>query len=210
MFVSIIVPVYNDPKGISIVLEKLINQSFPKKNYEIIIIDNNSTDNTSEIIERYYVDNSDLIKIGFEKKQSSYAARNAGIRIANGDILGFTDSDCIPEYNWIENAVFSLKNSNVVCGGGQIKFTFKEIKPNIYEIIDSTRKLNQKSYIESAGFAATANFFIKKNVIEKYGFFCPNLISGGDYEFGKKDNRIRSENVIYGKCSYLSSCSLYF
>jgi|TARA_B100001971_G_scaffold212256_1_gene241936 glycosyltransferase involved in cell wall biosynthesis len=76
----------------------MVEQDFPKNEYEIIVADNGSTDNTLDIANKYINNYSILVKYVIESNvQSSYAARNKGINIAKGDILAFTDSDCIPE-----------------------------------------------------------------------------------------------------------------
>ena len=121
---SIIVPVYNDPQRIQKLLYQLVNQSYD--NFEIIICDNGSTDSTLQIVQNYCTKYPDLVQIVSENKiQSSYAARNKGIKISKGEILAFTDSDCLPELNWLEEGVKALYNNNVNCGGGKISFFFK-------------------------------------------------------------------------------------
>jgi glycosyltransferase involved in cell wall biosynthesis len=171
-FVSVIVPVYNDKKRISICIEKLLNQTYPKDKYEIIIIDNNSTDTTPDIVESYPV------KLLFEKNiQSSYAARNKGIKKAKGEIIAFTDSDCQPTKEWIENGIMSLLNNKVDLVAGHVEFIFKN-KKDPYEIYDSIEHMQQQKSVKK-GMAATANLFTNKCVFEKIWLF-QNVESGGD------------------------------
>ncbi|RJP75612.1 MAG: glycosyltransferase [Desulfobacteraceae bacterium] len=196
MFTSVIIPAFNDPR-IQIALEALLKQTCPKDQYEIIIADNGSTDDTRSIIESYCNNYPDHILIVHEKKiQSSYAARNKALHFARGNYIAFTDSDCIPDKDWVKNGISALIQEGANCGGGRIDFFFKSNQPNIYEYLDSARKLDQKSYILSTGFAATANFFIKRDLFEKYGEFRHDLISGGDYEFGRRLTNA-GEKIIY-------------
>lgn len=184
---SIIIPVYNDPDGIRKALDQLVIQFYPNNSYEIIVGDNGSTDSTSQVIQDYCERYPDMVRMVIEDKiQSSYAARNKGIEIARGEILAFTDSDCIPEINWLFEGVKALRKNDASCGGGRISFFFKSDIPNIYEHFDSGRKLNQEAFVKKSGFAATANFFIQSEMLERYGLFRPDLISGGDYEFGRR------------------------
>ena len=89
-YISVIVPVYNGETTIGKCVEALLNQDYPKDKYEVIIVDNNSKDKTAEVIDQYPV------TYALEKgTQSSYAARNSAIKMAKGDVLAFTDSDCI-------------------------------------------------------------------------------------------------------------------
>lgn len=175
-FVSVVIPVYNDPKRIEICIKKLLEQTYPRNKYEIIVVDNNSTDETAEIVKKYPV------KLFFEKEiQSSYAARNKGLEKAKGEIVAFTDSDCQPTSSWIENGVKGIWERKADLLAGKVSFIFKD-KNNPYEIYDSLFGINQKRKVEG-GTAATANLFVRQNVFHKVGSFMSNMKSGGDSEF---------------------------
>ena len=183
-FVSVVVPVYNDSIGISNLLSFLSVQTYASDSFEVIVCDNGSSDNIKKVV----IDNLHNIRnlsLIFEKDiQSSYAARNKAINKSTGEIIAFTDSDCLPSPSWIENGVKSiLSGADLV--GGHITVT-TESEYNIWSYLDSSRKLNQRSYVEDASFAATANLFVRKEKIISYGDFNSNLISGGDYEFGRR------------------------
>jgi glycosyltransferase involved in cell wall biosynthesis len=185
--VSVIIPVFNNPDGLKKVLESLVEQDFPKDQYEIIVADNCSTDESLDVAHEYTENYPDLVKYVIEGKiQSSYAARNKGIIIAKGEILAFTDSDCDPVECWLREGCKSFKENNASMVAGEIEFTFKNSEPNIWEYFDAATKLNQKSYVENAGFGATANLFVRKLMFDKYGLFLSQLKSGGDYEFGRR------------------------
>jgi glycosyltransferase involved in cell wall biosynthesis len=140
-----------------------------------------------DVAQEYAENYPRLVKYVIEDKiQSSYAARNKGIKIAKGNILAFTDSDCDPVGGWLMQGYQSLKQNNVSIVAGKIEFTFKDSEPNIWEYFDAAGKLNQKSYVESAGFGATANLFVRKTMFDRYGLFLSELQSGGDYEFGRR------------------------
>lgn len=94
--ISIIVPFYNSEKYIKDCVESLLTQKFPSDDYEIIFVDNNSPDSSSDIVKHY-----PQIKLVSEQKQSPYAARNRGIREAAGGIIAFTDPDCIAFPGWL-------------------------------------------------------------------------------------------------------------
>jgi glycosyltransferase involved in cell wall biosynthesis len=194
---AVIIPVYNDAMGIETVLTALLNQSYPAKSYTIVVADNGSTDLTLRIVQQFQERFPNLIRLVEETTiQSSYAARNVGIRSAQGEIMAFTDADCMPQPTWIAAGVEALLERSAVTGGGRITFSYQGNRPNIYEYFDSARKLDQKSYVEQSGFAATANFFVRKEIFERYGPFRWDLVSGGDYEFGRRLTQA-GEKMIY-------------
>lgn len=182
-YVSVIIPVFNDSAKLKICLQKLEIQTYSQELYEIIVVDNNSTENIREVATEFAG-----VKITIEQKQGSYAARNKGIAIAKGEIIAFTDSDCIPAPDWIERGVETLQTTpNCGLVGGKIELVFKEQKkPNGAELFDSLNCLQQKHYIEQKHYGATANVFTYKEILETVGLFNTNLKSGGDLEWGRR------------------------
>ena len=177
--ISIIIPVYNNEKDLPICLDSVLHQSYPRDKYEVIVIDNNSTDNTAKVIKKYRV------KYALEKRQSSYAARNKGISVAKNDILVFTDADCRPVKNWLESyiACYTEYGSKLIAGG--IELTMEQ-QNNAWMMYDKLNHMNQKLLVRTKNFAATANLMVHKDVFEAVGTFDPELISGGDSEFGQR------------------------
>ena len=141
VFVSVIIPVYNDPMRIAICLDALIEQTYSRDSYEIIVADNGSTDEALCVVQDYSEKYPDLVRIVVENEiQSSYAARNKAVAKARGEIFAFTDSDCIPEPDWIALGVQTLEKQSAPSGGGHIEFFFKDERPNIMST--STRVAN--------------------------------------------------------------------
>ncbi|MEK6477304.1 glycosyltransferase [Catalinimonas sp. 4WD22] len=183
IFVSVIVPVYNDTKRLALCLEALQsqrNKRFDLK-YEVIVIDNNSTEDVKNVCVQYHV------QYLHEKKQGSYAARNKGIREAKGKYLAFTDSDCIPDPYWLENGIKRLMdNPNIGLVGGKIQVFATKNKKTLGDIFDLAFAFPQHHYVHENHFAATANMLTTKNTFNKVGLFNPNMASGGDFEWGQK------------------------
>ncbi|MBS7648907.1 glycosyltransferase, partial [Candidatus Bathyarchaeota archaeon] len=88
-FVSIIIPAFNSEATIKDLLESLMLLDYSKDNLEIIIVDGGSTDRTMEIAKSYPV------RIIVESRKGINVARNAGVKSSKGEILVFTDSDCV-------------------------------------------------------------------------------------------------------------------
>jgi len=93
---SIIVPVYNAAAYLRDCIAALQAQDYPRDDFEILLVDNNSTDGSAAILRA-----SEGIRALTETRQGSYAARNCGLRAARGDSIAFTDSDCAPDRGWL-------------------------------------------------------------------------------------------------------------
>jgi len=118
MLVSIVVPFHNGGKAIRNLIYSLLNLSFENE-YEIIFVDDSSTDNSSEIVANLTKKVSVKCKyIRLENRRGSFYARNRGIELAEGKIVAFIDADMIPDRNWLKYLVEPLLDNNVegVCG----------------------------------------------------------------------------------------------
>lgn len=185
-FVSVIIPVFNDAIGLKRCLESLKNQSYPESLYEIIVVDNGSS--TEENIAEIVADYRQAI-LAIESQSGSYSARNKGISIAKGNIIAFTDADCIPAVDWLEKGVKILRE-NPNCGfvAGKIETIFQEPnQPNSIELYESLwYPLPQKEFVEKHHFGATANLFTFASVIQQVGGFDSTLKSNGDRQWGQR------------------------
>jgi glycosyltransferase involved in cell wall biosynthesis len=182
-YVSVIIPVLNDSERLNVCLEALENQGYPKSLYEVIIVDNGSEENIHELGTKFA-----QARVINETRPSSYAARNKGISISKGDIIAFTDSDCIPAQDWIERGVANLsKVPNCGLVAGKIDIFYKNPgKPTAVELYESVIAFPQKYFVEVMRFGATANVFTFKKVISHVGIFDDTLKSGGDTEWGER------------------------
>ncbi|WP_254567795.1 glycosyltransferase family 2 protein [Oscillatoria sp. HE19RPO] len=182
-FVSTIIPVLNDPERLQLCLEALENQTYPKHLYEVLVIDNGSDDSIEPVVRQFK-----QAKMLLEPSPGSYTARNKGILQAQGEVLAFTDADCIPHSDWLEKGtahLLSVPNCGLV--GGKIQFFFKNPnRPTAAELYDQFFFLQQEYYLEYEQFAATANVFTYKQVFEQVGLFNSTLKSGGDREWGNR------------------------
>ncbi len=181
--VSVIIPVFNDAERLKICLAALEAQTYPQDDYETIVVDNGSDESIENIVKQF-----PQTRLAYCIEPGSYAARNRGISLAEGEILAFTDSDCIPAPDWLATGVKWLLTT-VNCGllAGKIEIFFKNNdRPTAVELYDSATFFNQQQYIEEQNYGATANLFTYSSVFDRVGLFNSQLKSGGDKEWGQR------------------------
>ena len=180
---SAIVPTYCDAEQLERCLKALEHQTLASQDYEVIVVNNNADDDLEPLIERF--SKASLI---VEPKPGSYSARNAGLDIARGEIIAFTDADCIPEPDWLEKGGARLA-STPNCGlvAGNIRLFYRDPNaPNPCELYEQLFAFPQKQFLEKDHYGATANVFTYRKVIDDVGGFDSELKSGGDLHWGQK------------------------
>jgi glycosyltransferase involved in cell wall biosynthesis len=103
-YVSVIIPTYNRAKMLPITLDSFLNQDYPRDRYEIIVANNNSTDDTQKVLDAYGSREAQFRSI-MESRQGVHYARNSAARIARGDILYFTDDDMMADRQLLSELV---------------------------------------------------------------------------------------------------------
>lgn len=110
--ISIVVPVYNSARFLDDLFSSLLDQNLPEENYEIICVNDGSTDNSAEIIEKYAV-NHKCIKVITQENAGQAAARNTGLFKAKGTYVWFVDSDDFIDTNALPFIVSSMDEQNI-------------------------------------------------------------------------------------------------
>lgn len=120
-FYSIIVPCRNEAQNIGTLLKCLGELTFPKRNFEVIVVDDHSTDGTTQVVGHFIDNGSDyrLRLISLNIGEGKKAALKEGIKNAQGAIIITTDADCQVQPNWLNSFVrfFELQNARLVFGG---------------------------------------------------------------------------------------------
>ena len=168
--VSVIVPIYNGERTIEECVESIFALTFPRDDFELLLIDNASSDRTSAILERY----RDRAMILHERKRGPAAARNRGLLHATGDIVAFTDADCVVHRDWLSHIVAPLRDPGVGIVGGTI---LARTPCNAVEEFGE-RIHDHRMAIEyySPPYAITMNWASRKSVLEKVGPFDEELL----------------------------------
>jgi glycosyltransferase involved in cell wall biosynthesis len=174
--VSAIVPVRNGERHVARCLAALLAQSWPAERLEILVVDDASTDATRERVRELPVRLLERSAPG-----GPYAARNAALRVAAGEVLAFTDSDCTPAEDWIERGVAALSREAADLAAGHVRFSLPP-RANAFELLDAVSNLDQERSVAERGVAKTGNLFAARRVFDAIGPFAERR-SGCDVEW---------------------------
>lgn len=179
--VSVVVPIYNGEQDLPELIECLRSQTYPTDQVEYLLVDNHSSDRSSAIIQATAESKQiTIIPLTENQIQSSYAARNAGIRAASSEIIAFTDGDCRPKPQWLENLIQPFLEPNVGIVVGEIQALAGKSLWEKYA--DRQETLSQKHTLAHpfCPYGQTANLAIRKQAFVEVGLFRPYLTTGGD------------------------------
>ncbi|RJP28101.1 MAG: glycosyltransferase [Candidatus Omnitrophota bacterium] len=189
--VSVIIPTYNRCLSLEKCLYSLLNQSFDKNAYQVVVVDDGSTDNTQEVINKFRFDkNENLIYVRQEHGGTSSAC-NCGIKQASSNLLAFTEDDCILKADWISQIVaFSRFYPDADAWGCMVINNFFD-KNHGYNLqfedlqLAKRRKSRSMHKINVFGFVnvLAGNCAIRKKVFSDLGGFDTNFIYCEDAEF---------------------------
>ena len=171
--VSIIIPAYNEEKHIGQCLDSIFNLDYPRDKFEVIVIDNGSTDRTREIASSY-----DVLLLQDSTKNVS-GLRNLGARHARGDILAFVDADCVVARDWLTNAEKYFTDLSVAAWGSP------PIPPESGTWVQKAwfyvRRNNKDT--ETVDWLESMNLFVRKDLFDKVRGFDESLITCEDVDF---------------------------
>lgn len=173
-FVSVVIPVLNGEGHLSACLDALRRMDYPAERHEILVVDNGSTDRTADVLSRYPV------RALYEPRRGTSHARNRGIMAARGDIVAFTDADCVPTTGWLREIVRGFDASDVGGVAGEILPYPPKTPAERYAA--RIRHLSPGLYMsrEIFPFAVTANLAFRREVFEKVGLLDVDSPRGGE------------------------------
>lgn len=190
--ISIIVPVYNVSEYVGTCLDSLLRQTY--QNVEIIVIDDGSTDNSGRICDQYAEKYSDKIKVIHTENHGLSAARNVGLKAANGKYLAFVDSDDWIEEEMCEILLENLNKSNADISSCGVKQDFNNGKDLLNKVSDS-QKCNQREL---------AKEIIKNQNV--YGYVCNKLFKKSMLDGLQFDETLMSCEDIDFTVRYIENC----
>ncbi|MFC1527585.1 glycosyltransferase family 2 protein [Candidatus Neomarinimicrobiota bacterium] len=199
---TIIICTFNRGHLLSETLPFLFQQNVSEDNYHVLIVDNNSTDNTSEIINGFKKRYDNLSVIN-EYNQGLAYARNAGMNVATTDWIVYLDDDAKIPKDFVKRAINNIHNHNHKCFGGVYLPWYKYGKPKWFhdKFASNSGKLSEFNTLKG-DFISGGIMAIKKSVLNKFGGFPTNLgMSGKHVAYGEEtllQIRMRNSGIEIG------------
>lgn len=195
---SIVIPVFNSEKGIIDTLESIIAQNdidLFKKMVEVIVVDNNSTDNTLDLAMSFSKTNNFIKVVEQNLIQSSYASRNYGVENSSGDYLFFIDSDMIMSKDCLKLIFEEIKKKQIDYAAFNVKM--KLTSNSLSSKMNFLRGFNIKDSITNHHYTPTCALLVSKSVFNVVDGFLPHLESGGDFIFGITVYSLNKKQVYF-------------
>jgi len=184
--ISVVVLFFNAEDTILHCLEGIQNQKL--KPLEVILVDNNSSDNSANLVKQFIAQNViGKFHYFFEKKQGPSYARNCGVNHAKGDIIAFTDSDCIPDKNWLNGILAAFTDPQIGAVAGRIVGYHGESLLDKFHAMFTLKGFDENQTFSDftlvKGGFPTANLAVRKDVFNHIGGFDGSMKTyGEDYE----------------------------
>lgn len=183
--ISVIICTYNNIECLKQALLSLVEQTMDKNLYEIVVVDNNSSDGTISQVKsfqlKYKLPKIKLIK---EKRQGLGYARNRGLKSAKGEYVAFIDDDAQADKIWLEKAFTIMEDKKLkplVCGGTILPL-YEDKKPDWFKDAYEMRSWGEKErFLEGHESLSGSNMIIRKEVIIKHGGFATKVGMRGRY-----------------------------
>lgn len=166
--ITIVVPCYNVEKYVEKCVDSILNQTY--KNLEVILVEDCSTDNTYSVIKKYPKLDKRVKVIKNEKNGGLSFSRNAGIKAANGNYIGFIDSDDYVNETFYEGLMNAIKKEKAEVAICDIRVIYEDIDTQQLVTAFSNEEFNLRNVINSGLAASACNKLFKKELIEEYLF----------------------------------------
>lgn len=175
---SIIICTYNRSKYLHYALESLVNQTEEKNNFEVLVIDNNSSDNTKDIFDQFK--DKLPVKYFLEKKQGLSHARNRGIKESKYNLVAFLDDDAKAHKDWVKKGLQVADREKAEIFGGPIFPYYETDKVKWFKDEYEIRNNGDNPRYLDKGYLSGSNIFFNKDIFNKIGLFDPEYGMKGD------------------------------
>jgi glycosyltransferase involved in cell wall biosynthesis len=170
--VSVVTPHYDDLGRLNLLLNALERQDPVPGGVEIIVADNGSPSGPDPV--RAVI--AGRARLTVVNRKGAGAARNGGVAEARGDVIAFTDADCIPEPAWLSAGLAALETVDLV-GGRMRVLTDDPATMTAVEAFEAIFAFDNKAYVERQNFSVTANLFCRRETFERVGGFVTAVVS---------------------------------
>jgi len=179
--VSVVVPVRNRAQQIVDCIQSLLLLNYPEDKLEIIVVDDASRDSTAEQISSFPVK-----AMLMSEHIGQSACRNAATRVAKGEIVAFTDSDCVIDPDWLATLVSLFADPGIGAVGGLVAPLSRASKLQRYEEVKSPlyqgRQQKEVGVASSSSYLSTCNFLARKRALEQTGGLDESMALGEDVD----------------------------
>jgi len=176
--VSVVIPHQGSDTALESCLEALRRQTFPRARTEVLLVLNEKTPRDLHISLHHGE------RVLWQPEHFSYAARNLGVTHAAGDIIAFTDSDTIPDVDWLRHGVDAI-SAGADLLAGQINLTFSSERLTPAACYEKLFAFDQEKNVSSS-YSTTANLFARASLFDEVGLFDQRALTGADFEWTKK------------------------
>jgi len=177
--VTVVVPHYNDLERLDVCLAALAGQTYPAELVRVIVADNNSPQGL-EAVRQAAKGRAEVVLV---EERGAGPARNGAAALAASEVLAFTDSDCVPEPQWLEAGIGALSKYDFV-GGHVTVLVEDEDRMTPTEAFERVFAFDFKTYIERKGFTGSGNLFCPRSLFETVGGFRVGISE--DWEWSKR------------------------
>ena len=187
LWISVVVCTFNRADHLSRLLDSIESQTLSKNRYEVIIVDNNSTDDTPDIARAFCEEHSNVVCVT-EENQGLAHARNRGMEEARGVFVAYTDDDAVLPETWLEKAANIISKCGYAALGGPYYPFYEQKKPYWYkdEYGSSSWLPKEECFLEEK-FLVGGNMFYRKDFLKAVnGFPVDYGMSGGSLGYGEE------------------------
>lgn len=178
LFISVVIPAYNEEAEIGKCLDSLIKQDLAKEKFEVIVVDNASTDKTAEIIKKYPV------KYVYEPRRSVVMARQAGVNASSGEIIVSADADTVYPKTWLTRIKTKFETKpDLVALVGWIYYRGTPAWFNVLNGLSQETNLFISKHAKKFPLAFAANMAFKKESFLEIGGYPAHLPELGDQQY---------------------------
>ncbi len=216
MDISVVICTYNRSRHLNNILNSLVEQEVSEELlWEIVVIDNNSVDDTKDVVKGFELKTPIPVKYFTEEKQGLSHARNRGIVESKGKYVAFTDDDAIAGKNWVASLHQGLVKYGCECVGGKIFLkTDKELpgwlSKELWGFLGYLDYGDEEINFDNVRYPFGGNMVFARDFFAKTGYFNPNYGRTGNKDFGGDEYELFTRFLASGgKGMYIPAAIVY-